>query len=468
MKITANIRARQQGSLIFQALMISALIGLVLASFLVMTQNENVLVYRSQSWNSSVPTTEAGIEDGLALINRYAGTGTLPEAWTNTATADGWSCPDVNVYYVRRYINGGYYDVYITNLNDNPVIKSVGTMAWNFQYGMAPQQLFAAVGLTTPNPSAPARAVLATTSRNGPFLGAILVKHGISLSGGIVIDSFNSQDPRYSTNGQYIASRHKDGGNIATIEQDVNAAVTDTGGADVYGSVDVGPNSTITTSGNAAIGSTSWISGGNRGVQPGWSRDDMNVAIQDNTPPGGTFFNSSGFPGTNGAAFGTNYTYVLNGNYKVSSSASLSGQNSVCVKGQTVVYFQSGLSMSGQSYIYIAPGATLTMYLGGTTSLSGGGIINGNSFATNCTCYGLPSCTSLSYSGGSGFVGTINAPEANVSLSGGGSTGMNYVGALVANSVNISGNYSFHYDESLAIVIPGSYYRVASWQEVSP
>ena len=50
----------------------------------------------------------------------------------------------------------------------------------------------------------------------------------------------------------------------------------------------------------------------------------------------------------------------------------------------------------------------------------------------------------------------------------GGSAGQTFVGAIVAYSANISGGYAFHYDESLGGQNTGSFYRIASWQEVSP
>ncbi len=474
MKINARRNSSQQGSLLLLSLFIAVIMSVALASYLMLTQNQNLSVYRSQTWNRSIPLTEAGLEEALAWINKYSGTATAPENWTNSAAADGWSSPAPNVYYVKRFLGNDYYEVYITNLNDMPTIKAAGTTQWTYQYASAaPQTMFAAVGVNT-GPQPPVRrAVLLTTGRNSPFTGAILVKQGIGLSGGIVIDGFNSQDPNYSTNGHYIVSKREDGAAIGTIESNVVAAVTDSGGADVYGQVATGPNSTVSTSGNSAIGSIAWISGGNKGVQPGWSRSDMNIVIQDATLPNASWFTYAGlgaFPAY--SVNGTNYTYVISpaggsGYYQINDNPNLSGQNSVCINGQVVLDFTTGFQVSGQSFIYITPGSTLAMYFGGNASLSGGGVVNGSTFATNCACFGLPGCTSLAYSGGSCFVGTIYAPEAAVSLSGGGSSGMNYVGSLVAKSVNISGNYAFHYDESLAGSGQQPFYYVTSWKEVN-
>ncbi len=72
-------------------------------------------------------------------------------------------------------------------------------------------------------------------------------------------------------------------------------------------------------------------------------------------------------------------------------------------------------------------------------------------------------------SGNSAFNGTIYAPEADISFSGGGNNTVDFMGAIVGKSVRISGKYQFHYDESLGAGSNGSdYYYATSWREVSP
>jgi len=73
MKIRISPRAAQQASILMVSLLVAAIIGATLASYLVMTQNQNVSIFRSQVWNSSMAVTEAGVEDAMQLINRFAG-----------------------------------------------------------------------------------------------------------------------------------------------------------------------------------------------------------------------------------------------------------------------------------------------------------------------------------------------------------------------------------------------------------
>ena len=52
------------------------------------------------------------------------------------------------------------------------------------------------------------------------------------------------------------------------------------------------------------------------------------------------------------------------------------------------------------------------MYVSGSTSIGGNGVINPSGQAENFTYYGLPSNTSVDMNANANFVGTIYAPEA--------------------------------------------------------
>jgi hypothetical protein len=279
----------------------------------------------------------------------------------------------------------------------------------------------------------------------GSLLCALLVKRSIELSGNMIIDSFNSQDPNYSTAGQYDLGKSEEGGDIATICTNTAKAITGGGGAKVYGHIGTGSNDTVDL-GNSSSGGNDWVNAGNPGVQPGWWVTNMSANIPDVTLPTLTWLTPVEGVYPYG---GTNYSFRLdNGNYKVNSSFALSGKQNVLVTGNVVLYVPRDLNISGSAYIYLAPGSSLTCYMGRKGIIAGRGIVNGTSFAANCALYGLPSNISINLSGGSDFIGTIYAPEADLTLSGGGGS-QQFVGAIVAQSANISGGYLFHYDESL-------------------
>jgi hypothetical protein len=165
---------------------------------------------------------------------------------------------------------------------------------------------------------------------------------------------------------------------------------------------------------------------------------------------------------TNGTVTVTYYDYILgDGNYQLST---LNG--SVYVQGNAVLLVTSSASPSS---ITIADGKSLQLYNQASGfSLSGNVVLNGTGTASEFGYYGLPSNTSVSFNGNAAFVGTIYAPEAALTLGGGGNDNYDFIGSAVANSITMNGKFNFHYDEALEKTGPYRSYVVTSWKEMSP
>ncbi len=443
---------KTQGQVLLVCVGIAAVLGISLAAIFAYTSNQFTAVARSQAWNESLVMAEAGVEDAMQFINKYSNTSTAGSSWYTTAAGDNWSSPAANVYYVRRYINSNYYDAYITNSNPSqPTIRVTGVKRWRLSSG---------------GDSLVDRTVIVTTGTSSLFQGGVLSKGGITLNGNVVVDSFNSQNPLYSTNGQYIASKRKDGGNIATVDSNIVATVSVGGSVDVFGKVYTGPGDTITVNGGGTIGSLGW-NATNSGIQPGWTQSDLNIAIPDaQVPP---FSTGLGLPTkTTYTLNGTNYSnsYLLTaGNYKQVSNVNLTSSEKILVQGAVKIHLVGSLSMAGNSQIIIGTNSSLTIYASSSLDFSGGGVANGARYATNLTVYGQTNNTSIKVSGGAEFVGVIYAPYANYTQTGGGSTDMNFSGSVVAKTVTLSGKSQIHYDESLIGTPVGPTYVVTSWKE---
>jgi hypothetical protein len=69
MKTTPSRFGKTPGQCPSLTVVITGLIGFVLAVYLTMVQNQNSANTRSQVWNSAMPVVEAGIEDALAHLN---------------------------------------------------------------------------------------------------------------------------------------------------------------------------------------------------------------------------------------------------------------------------------------------------------------------------------------------------------------------------------------------------------------
>jgi hypothetical protein len=132
------------------------------------------------------------------------------------------------------------------------------------------------------------------------------------------------------------------------------------------------------------------------------------------------------------------------------------------INGNVTVYLTaSSTKITGSSgFIQINTNSTLTLYLAGTLALGGGGVINLNNRANALTIYGLPTCTSISYSGNANFIGVVDAPEADFTFTGNETA----IGAFVVNSCSVKGTGGVHWDSSLGA---SGNFLINNWNEMA-
>ena len=502
MKPSISRRTGEQGNLILVALIIGGIAGITLGSYLIMAQQQNLSIYRSQTWNTTMPVTEAGVEDGLQLINYYAGSFEPTDIykWTNIAPAAGWDIVAPNTYHVQRSITNGLppgaqastYEVWIYNTNNMPFVRAVGTVPWVYQTGpQAPlisatiQPLFAQIGngggttvqstqgllYTNGVAGNTPRCVGVQTLFNPLFVVAMAAVGYIDLHGNnVATDSFDSGDPLYSNNGQYPTgnpNRTKAHGDVCT-----DAGLMDSlniGNADIKGSARTGPGTnTFNWNNNASVGDRAWVEGGNHGVQPGHFSADFNVAFDPVNLP----TNSNWMPIGGGTVNtnGVNYQKVITtgGYYEVSS---LNQSMLIRAPSNDIINIKinGNVTLAGNDRITIEPtGAQVRIYMVGSTfSMTGSASIeNKSGIAYNFLFYGLPSCTSIELGGNSSFYGGIYAPSADFTLGGGGNNALDFVGGSVTKTVHMNGHFNFHFDEDLARRGPCKGFVPTAWREI--
>ncbi|HEY6169664.1 MAG TPA: hypothetical protein VI454_16615 [Verrucomicrobiae bacterium] len=446
-----HLAPRRDGSALIVALIVTAIIGINLVSYLALVRQQNRLNMRSLTWNSAIALAEAGAEEAIAHMNRnYAG----------GLTSEGWSFTNGN-YTMTRTLGDGYYTVQIQS-NLNPVITSYGYVQIPASILAAgPGPVFAAAGVSV---SGYANRGVRVVITNSPlFVKSLVAKYDIDLKGNnMYSDSFDSSTNTYSTGGLYDATKRRDNGDIAS-----NSSLTNSihgGNATVYGSVATGPGGSVLIGSSGAVGTIAWIGAGNYGIQSGRYKDDMNVSFSSVDAPYSTATAPPGpvnLSGTNWGA-GTNYTYVVGDGDWLLTSISLAGNQTILVNGKARLYVTGDFSMSGQSTLVIAPGASLKTYFGGNATLTGQGIYNMAGNALNCQFYGLDTCTQFKLSGQPSFTGVLYAPNAEYTATGNGI----YYGAVVCKTAKFSGNSSYHYDEALAVFGPGRGYIPIDWKEL--
>jgi len=403
--------------------MVTLLFGMLMLCYIPLVNNQRISVARSQAWNGALAMAEAGVEEALAQLNPGAAVTSIDR------TANGWGQPVGNLYGpMSRTLNDGSYSVVYTT-DTYPIIYSTGYVAM-------------------PYPAATLIRTVRVATTNAPVFSMGLVGiNGIAMHGsGLAVDSFNSANPALSTNGQYDPTKTSTNGNVGSVNGPVNL-----GNHTINGNLSVGPNVNVP----------------NNGQVTGQINNDFNPTFADVVYPSNAVWNP--FPSGNGVqniiVNGTNYSeaFLTSGDWTVPS---LSGNVYVGTNANVRLKVTGSSSPTGMLVDGTGLSAGhLTIYMSGASfNLSGNTFVNGDN-ATNLTYYGMPSNTSISMSGNAEFIGTIYAPEASVSLGGGGNNNYDFIGSLIANSVTMNGHFSFHYDENLANYSTRGYVAL-SWREL--
>jgi hypothetical protein len=198
-------------------------------------------------------------------------------------------------------------------------------------------------------------------------------------------------------------------------------------------------------------------------IESGHSRNDFNVYIPDAALP--PDFSPLPIPlaGTTTTIGGTNYLYVAgNGDYSTPSNITMGSGQLFLVTGRARILVMGNVNLTGDAAIILTTNATVEWYQAGTTvNMNGRGVVNSRGFAKDFQLVGLRTCTSVSYGGSFQFTGTVYAPSATVTLTG----SADAYGALVGNSIELSGGMGLHYDEALNAPQKARFIA-SSWREV--
>jgi hypothetical protein len=487
MKTNLQSRAAQRGFTYATVVVTMIVVGTMLAAYLKMVAVQNQSTVRSQSWNRTVPVLEAGVEEALAHLNHNATP--VDGVFTTSALAmDGWSNTVDMGWYKVGQLGDDYYYTTISKFvggHDYPFIQSTGyvrnlpTLALKTQFGP-----FLAAGFDELLKSGlvAKRTVLCTTTNVPTFTKALVAKRSIIMSGqNVRTDSFDSatNSPYNDGYGHYTNSpgKWKTNGDIASNDTITNTI--ETGNANIFGKVATGPLGTIKLGVSGMVGDVAWQSdavahGGK--IQPGWSTDDMNMDFPSITVP-----TNVSWQAVNGSSLmrviGTEtYDIVLTGglpnmdgtaaksvDYYMAGNQVLSGK--IYVTGKVRLLVGTKINMSGTDKIVLAPGASIQLIADCATASLGGNGVQNPGMANDFYYFGTDKNTTLAYGGNASFTGVFYAPNADMTMSGGGGGQLDFSGAAIARSIKLTGNFTFHYDENLQRVGLYRGYVLTSWNE---
>src|SRR5262249_53453535 len=256
----------------------------------------------------------------------------------------------------------------------------------------------------------------------------IISRKTFLMSGNGFIDSFDSSNPLYSTNGQYVQSKRESHGDVGILDSTGSSLAN---GTYLYGSLTYsGPAVQHTQHVQGAI-STPFNVNVPQVSPPNWTSGSYSTSLP--TAQGNTI-TIKGDP-TASPPTGTTTNPLR---YKVSSIV-LSGQQQINVQSPTdPVTHQplpgydnvqiwitdadgapNSLSTSGNNAgITLDSNANLKFWVQGNISLTGQSIVNGSGLAANLIIYGVTptdGSEQTAYIAGQGnFIGVVDAPEFNV------------------------------------------------------
>ncbi|WP_324726022.1 DUF7305 domain-containing protein [Actomonas aquatica] len=452
-----RVPSRRRGSLLVVAMLLLAAIGVSLASYLNIGQTNLRISNRAFYANAAINLAETGLEQAMWSINKAVDG--APNAW------NGWSADANNAW---RNFTGFDFDANSTG--------NVRVYVRNHTLGIAP--VIVARATITPAQGDPIEKwIRVSLTKRSLFANGLVAKDTLTFSGGNAsVDSYDSRLGVYNASlGAGANNRFPRGsagsGSVAvnsfTLSNSDIFGYVSIGTAD-YSGLDVGPNGVVSGNFAAAAGTI-----------------DYSRVTTDFT----TNFEDAAAPTTAGYSIGSiNSAFTLpraldlpaaDGKFYYDvTSISLSGPSSRILSiapGRDVVIritsaSGTGVSVGGNASIQVLGSATLELYAASNISIAGRGIANANDPAAfqfwSTRAAGAPGSQSVDISGNGQLSAVVYAPNADVSMNGGGVSGSVY-GAVVSNTITINGGSEFHYDEALSDMTSGNPFGIANWTELT-
>lgn len=460
-------RAGRRGSLLIVAMLLCAIIGVSLVSYLHLSRTALNLSTRAVYNNAAINLAEQGLEEAIYAINQMVANPSYPwNDWNNHSTnnkrrkweniALGQNAMGENRVYIYNYAG-----------SSNPRIVS--------------RALIRLGGSDSPAVEKWVEVRLAKTSK---FANGLVAKSNVTFSGNNAsVDSWNS-DPENDGVGirPFDFSLRLDNGSVGSISVATDAVVT--WNADVWGYVSTGntdPTGFVGTNGSIlGSGSTNDGTWTKSNVDPTRVSTNFSATFEPVTAPSTTAIAHLGSISTALTLPRASDLHLASGGvyYYDATSISLSGAGNVLTIAENVVLRVTGnVSTTGNGGIRIGSSGSLALYTPGSVNLSGNGVLNGTDTNGSGTISGSElgqpakfqlwgtstTAQSISISGTSEFSGVVYAPQGNVSINGNGAVS----GSIVANTIALSGTTQFHYDEALGNFGGANPYRVSRWAELT-
>lgn len=434
------IPTNERGSLLIVAMLLCAVIGISLASYIRLGQSAMQLSHRSFYSNAAVNMAETGLEHAMWSINQMVdGNANAWDGWT-TDSQDAWrSFTDANWNYGQGV--SGSVRVFVENYLGNSAPKIVARST-----------------IALPNGAPVEKWVEVQLRKRSKFANGLVAKDSIIFQGNASVDSWNSQREAdgtlRSSPVQYSTSERLDNGSVGSISVAMDAVLVNNG--DIWGYAATGGSDPKVGSKGTVLGedSPSGVSVDPARVSTDFAADFEPVELPTNGTAVGSIGSSIGTTGT---------STVIRYNGSITDSFTVKGDVTLIL---TAPAGTEVIKQTGNKEIVIETGGSLTIYTDGDIKIAGNGVANPNGFAEDFQVWGTSTHAtpqSIDIKGNGELKATVYAPNATVFVNGNGDVS----GSVVANDIRMVGNASFHYDESLAELDSGNPYGITSWKELT-
>ncbi len=412
--------------MLLTAMLFAIGIALVLGSYLALSRTTLKLAHRSYFANDASNLAEAGLEEALYCFNQMAA-GTAPatawSGWTLSGADAKLTLPTFN-----RDQNGiGIVKVYVIGYdgsNATPTVLSQAT-------------------ITPFDGGAPViKTVQMALKNNGAPIYGLVALHGLNFKGSNFADSFNS-NPTNSPTGPWAAYSSAVAASKTSVV--VLAGSVKVGSGKIYGDLKLGaPVATPPASDYTGTVTTNFTATFPMPVYPTAAAVSQSYNVSSTIPP--ALPRGGDLPAADGR-----YYYFCK-NTTIGSVAIANGMN-VTIVG-TGTKLSAGLNILGTGTCFI--------YMDGVVTLSKGADLVNTGWAGALQIY-TTTTGNCSIGNNSQIMACLYAPNADLTVSGSGSSGM-LIGSFVADTITASNTMDFHFDEALRPF--GSGWRLTGWLEL--
>jgi hypothetical protein len=460
-------RRRDRGSLLIVAMILSAVIGLSLASYIQLGRSSLIISNRALYNNAAMNLAENGLEEVMYSINKRVADATYNFPGWSTDGTNAWLKLPTSGTYTFDQKTTGIVRVYISNyLGNAPTAVARST-----------------VTLGSDSTRTIEKWVQIKLRKTSKFANGLVAKQSITFKGNNAsVDSWNSdpdKNPATAAIPYSVGVRH-DLGTVGSISVSVDAIAIQN--ADIWGYAATG-GSAPTVGPNGLVGPFGTAAGT---INPNNVSTDFTANFDPITtfPPGGAniaggITNNLNLPRAgdttvmvDGKATYCYTTSEISFNNKALNIQKLSAgdpsPNVIITLTNTLTSVNIG---GGSGAVNVQTGATLQIYAPGDIKIAGSGLMNGGTTAASANqpvslqIWGTKASgvQDIDIKGNGVLSAVVYAPQGTVKINGNGDV----MGSIVANDITLVGNAAFHYDESLADFGGNNPFRVSVWKELT-